>query len=150
METAPLAERVELAAPRWVRAAAPGAGSRAIALAGVISFAVASWLRLDAPWLKLFACPLRAATGIPCLGCGATRAFVHLAHGEVARAIAANPLWALFAAILWTLALFVLARLAGLRWTLALPAFAPPTLRRARIALAALAAANWAFVFLQS
>ncbi len=121
-----------------------------LALLGLASFAIASWLRLDAPWLRLLACPLRAATGIPCLGCGATHAFVHLAHGELARAIAANPLWALVAAILWAHTLLIAARLAGLRWTLALPDLSPRSLRRARLSLAALAAANWAFVWLQS
>ena len=146
----PIAERVELSRPRWVRSRAPGDLSKILALLGAISFSVAFTLDLNAPWLSLFACPFRAMTSLPCLGCGATHAFVHLAHGNVLAALRANPLWTLVAAGLWMLAIFVAARLAGLRWTLALPTLSPRNLRRARLSLFALAAANWAFVALQS
>lgn len=37
-------------------------------------------------------CPFRALTGYPCPGCGMTRAFSALAHGEPLRAILYNPL----------------------------------------------------------
>lgn len=37
------------------------------------------------------ACALRAATGIPCPGCGLTRAFVFLVHGQVAAGVAVHP-----------------------------------------------------------
>ncbi len=33
-------------------------------------------------------CPLRALTGLPCPGCGLTRAFVALAHGHIEDALA--------------------------------------------------------------
>jgi hypothetical protein len=36
-------------------------------------------------------CPFRLATGLPCPGCGMTRAWVFLAHGRVSDALAANP-----------------------------------------------------------
>jgi hypothetical protein len=35
-------------------------------------------------------CPLHAIGGIPCPGCGLTRSFVHLAHGDFAAAWEAN------------------------------------------------------------
>lgn len=35
-------------------------------------------------------CNFRRWTGLPCPGCGLTRAFVHMAHGHVADAFAAN------------------------------------------------------------
>ena len=37
-------------------------------------------------------CLFRRATGIPCAGCGLTRAFVHLARGEWLAALADHPL----------------------------------------------------------
>lgn len=38
-----------------------------------------------------FACPLRAATGIPCPFCGMTRAVVAAVHGHIATSLAFNP-----------------------------------------------------------
>lgn len=37
-------------------------------------------------------CPFRALTGYPCPGCGMTRAFSAIAHGELWRAVRYNPL----------------------------------------------------------
>jgi hypothetical protein len=145
----PIAEPVVLANPRWVRARAPGLLQLAIALTGALSFAAAAKLDLADPRLQLFACPFRSLSGLPCFGCGATHAFVHLAHGELFLAITANPLWALFAALLWASALLQFARFLGLRWTLGLPPL-EPLIRRHRMPLFALAAANWAFVALRS
>jgi hypothetical protein len=36
-------------------------------------------------------CPFRLATGLPCPGCGMTRAWVFMTHGRVADAVSANP-----------------------------------------------------------
>ncbi len=36
-------------------------------------------------------CPFRLVTGLPCPGCGLTRSWVHLLHGQVGDATAANP-----------------------------------------------------------
>ncbi|HEX8140709.1 MAG TPA: DUF2752 domain-containing protein [Pyrinomonadaceae bacterium] len=41
-------------------------------------------------------CPFRAITGYPCPGCGMTRAFSAIAHGELWRAVRYNPLSPLF------------------------------------------------------
>jgi hypothetical protein len=36
-------------------------------------------------------CPFRLMTGLPCPGCGLTRSWVYLVHGEWSDAVAANP-----------------------------------------------------------
>jgi hypothetical protein len=51
----------------------------AVALVGLGSFRVPS-------------CLFRAATGVACPSCGATRAFEALAHGDLATALCMNPL----------------------------------------------------------
>jgi hypothetical protein len=48
--------------------------------------------KIFSPW---WGCPLRRATGIPCFGCGLTRAFDWEAHGHVLRAFALTPVGAL-------------------------------------------------------
>ncbi len=110
------------------------------ALLGAASFLAARLLPLlDVPWL----CPFRALTGLPCATCGMTHAFVHLAHGEVASALAASPFGALLAAGAWAYALADLGRLAlGRPW--------PRLGTGAARGLAALAGvgllANWVFL----
>lgn len=81
---------------------------------GAASFLVARFL----PVLSLgYQCPLRAAAGIPCATCGMTRAFVHLARGDLGLSLAASPLGALLAAAAWGLALAAVLRLLlGWRW----------------------------------
>jgi hypothetical protein len=76
----------------------------------VLSFLAARSL----PLLSIpFTCPLRGLAGIPCATCGMTHAFVHLAHGDVARAFGASPLGAALAAGAWLLALADAVRLAA-------------------------------------
>lgn len=36
-------------------------------------------------------CPMLVLTGIPCAGCGLTRAFLFLAGGQIGRAVSINP-----------------------------------------------------------
>jgi hypothetical protein len=36
-------------------------------------------------------CPFRLATGLPCPGCGLTRSWVFIAHGDFRAAVVANP-----------------------------------------------------------
>ncbi len=60
---------------------------------GVVVVASLSLRRL---WLKLTPflprCAFRQLTGIPCPTCGSTHAMIALLHGELARALTANPL----------------------------------------------------------
>jgi hypothetical protein len=67
-------------------------------------------------------CPFRALTGYPCPGCGMTRAFSALAHGEPVRAVLYNPLSPvlfLAAMALWMSAAATLLNLHGVRRALA-------------------------------
>lgn len=109
----------------------------------VLSFLVARFV----PVLALvYVCPLRALAGIPCATCGMTRAFVHLAHGEVARAFAASPLGAILAAGAWLYALLDLARVAA---GAPLPAPGPRALRGAVALGVAAFLVNWAWLLVR-
>ena len=114
----------------WVLALAAGS---AVALAPVL------------PWLAPFApgCPFHTLTGLPCPGCGTTRAVFALARGDVAGAIGWNPL-----AALTLLAGFVACALAPAWVTLRgpLPVLSAEFPVRARTALVALLALDWAYL----
>ncbi|HSN14116.1 MAG TPA: DUF2752 domain-containing protein [Anaeromyxobacteraceae bacterium] len=123
----------------WRRAARFGV-PEVFALIGLLSFAVARFL----PVLAVpYTCPMKGAFGIPCATCGMTHAFVALARGDVAAALAASPLGALLAAAAWLYAALDLSRAA-----LDLPfPFLDLRLQRALVAIATLAlAANWAWL----
>ena len=50
-------------------------------------------LVLGAAYFQLpIGCPFKAITGLPCPGCGGTRALIALLHGQVWTAITINPL----------------------------------------------------------
>jgi hypothetical protein len=113
------------------------------ALIGLLSFAVARFL----PVLSVpYTCPMKGIFGIPCLTCGMTHAFVHLAHGEVGAGFAASPAGALLAAGAWLYAAIDLARA-----VLDLPF--PDLEQRQQRALVAMAfsalALNWAWLLSQ-
>jgi hypothetical protein len=105
-----------------------------------LSFLVARFV----PVLGLgLTCPAKALLGIPCATCGMTRAFVALAHGEVASALAASPGGAVLAAGCWAFALAALARPAlGFSW----PRLGTRTARAAAVAGVAGLLLNWAYL----
>jgi hypothetical protein len=82
------------------------AGLPGWALAGVAGLAALAVLHSWVPPASAaFAiCPLRRFTGLPCPGCGMTRAFAHLAKGEWTAAVHDHPLAPALAAelaLLW-------------------------------------------------
>jgi hypothetical protein len=110
------------------------------ALVGALSFLVARFVPvLSIPYL----CPLRGLAGIPCATCGMTRAFVHLAHGEVALAAGASPLGALLAGGAWLVAAADLVRVAA---GAPLPLLGARALRVATALGVLLLLANWAWL----
>jgi hypothetical protein len=122
----------------------PGLPSvHALALAAVagLLLAAAAALPLDAPPLSLLFCPFRAATGMPCPGCGCTHAFHFAVRGQLGAAFSCNPLGALLALACGAHLIWTGLRLAGLAGA---PALALS--RRARWAAALALTANWVFV----
>ncbi len=103
-----------------VSAADPGAALDARTLrflgAGMLG-AAAAWPHL--PLHPPLACPLRAATGIPCPLCGMTRAVVAAVHGDVVASLRYNP--AGFVIVMVAVALLLAPRLRRItppRWLL--------------------------------
>lgn len=107
-----------------------------------LSFAAARFLPLLA---VPYTCPFKAFTGLPCATCGMTHAFVHLAHGQVAAAVAASPLGAALAAAAWAFAALDLVRLAA-GWPL--PRLGAVAARALALGGVAALLANWAFLVL--
>jgi hypothetical protein len=130
---------VSARAVTW-RATARFGHAEVFALVGAASFLVARFL----PVLSVpYTCPLRGWLGIPCATCGMTHAFVRLAHGDLAQALAASPAGALLAAAAWAYAAADLLR-AAVGWPLPVPS---PRLARAGVALGvATVLASWAWL----
>ena len=110
------------------------------ALIAGLSFLAARLL----PVLALrYTCPSKALFGLPCATCGMTHAFVALAHGDLAAAVAASPLGALLAAGAW---LFALAAALLLATGRPFPRVPDRLWRAAAAAGAVLLLANWAWL----
>lgn len=116
-------------------------GAIFLAIGTVAALAVAV-LHLDR--LPILVCLFRAATGLPCLTCGATRALGELVAGDVSGALAMNPLATLgaFALVPWgigDLALMTRGRALSLE-------VAPEAARALRVAAVLAVIANWAYL----
>ncbi len=125
---------IRRAGPPSVHALGLAAVSAALLVGAVI-------VPLDSP---LLFCPFRAATGLPCFGCGCTHAFHFLVRGEFAAALSASPLGALLALACAVHLLWTALRLCGLPYA---PVLEPT--RRLRWAAAGALAANWIFLVLR-
>ena len=100
--TEPLTDPLRTGRDAWSALALTTPGARWFAFAAmVLSFV------LPANGLGIDLCGVHRFTGLPCPGCGLSRAFIAVADGELAEALAWNP----FVAVLWPL-FFALALLA--------------------------------------
>lgn len=88
-------------------------------------------------------CAWKRLTGLPCVGCGGTRAVDSLVRGDIAGALAMNP-----AALIGVMFFAALAVYAGGILILRLEPLRPAVLRGNawRFALAALLGANWIYL----
>ena len=116
-------------------------GAVFLAIGTMAALAVAV-LHLDR--LPILICVFRAATGVPCLTCGATRALGELVTGDVWGALAMNPLATLAAFVLvaWgfgDLALMTRGRALSLE-------VAPAAARVLRMLAFVAVIANWAYL----
>lgn len=91
------------------------------------------------------ACPFRAVTGLPCPTCGLTRATHWLMRGDVARAFAVNPFDTAFLLVVVPafIGMWVANRTGGFAVRMSM---SRSERRVAWTAIAAVAAANWAYV----
>jgi hypothetical protein len=89
-------------------------------------------------------CPFHLITGLPCVGCGGTRALIALTHGELDAALALNPLAVLLAVFFLLFVAYAIGALwLGRRWR------PQPTRAQAaalRVSAIAALAANWAYL----
>jgi hypothetical protein len=91
----------------------------ALVMLPLFAMPIGGWL-VEQGWVDFGVCAMKSGLGIPCLTCGATRATLHLLHGEIGAAIAMQPLTiALYSALaVWglsSLSLFAANRYAQIR-----------------------------------
>jgi hypothetical protein len=90
-------------------------------------------------------CAMRVLTGLPCPGCGTTRAVTSLLHGRVLAALALNPLAAAAGLV------FTIGGLVAPLWVARgarVPVLPRPLPASWRVAAPAVLAANWAYLIL--
>lgn len=114
-----------------------GLGLLALAVARFVP--VARWFH---PW---WGCPLRRATGVPCMGCGLTRAFDWEAHGQLLRAFRLTPLGALAPLVCAAVAVYGLL-VALFRAPIPEVTADVQAGRAARVLLVVAVLANWAYM----
>lgn len=123
------------------RAPPPSVHALGTAAAAAALLGAAVLVPIDAPPFSLFACPFRAATGLPCLSCGWSHAFHFFVRGHLADAAGASPFGAALALLCALHLSWTAMRLAGLPWAPRLPAR-----RAAAWALGTALLASWIFV----
>lgn len=90
-------------------------------LAGLTALSVLVLVRNPLKHTVFPPCPLRAATGLWCPGCGATRASYLLLKGDVAGALHFNALWVVLAPFALYQAIAFAGEAFGVRWLRRIP-----------------------------
>jgi len=113
----------------------------AVSVASVASGA--AWLAMDLPWPR---CPFFAATGLPCVTCGATRSAIAFLHADFLLALRWNPL--AFFAFCGVIAfdLYAIIVLTGRTPRLRIIGWSVVEKNAARIAVISLLALNWIYL----
>lgn len=113
----------------------------AVSVAAIAGAAV--WLTLALPWPK---CPFLAATGLPCVTCGATRSAIAFLHGDFLLALRWNPLaFVAFCAVI-VFDLYAAIVLAGRMPRLRIVDWTRTEKNVVRIAVIGALALNWIYV----
>jgi len=119
----------------------------ALGITGAFGFFVARFIPIAR--LPFWGCPLRRATGWPCLGCGLTRVADRFSHGNFSGAWNANPLGTLGAAFFAFAVVATLFHLA-FRMPIPRPIVSPLEARWMRIGLVLAIVVNYAFVVVKT
>jgi hypothetical protein len=107
----------------------------------------AAWLALGLGWPR---CLFLAATGWPCLTCGATRATIAFLHGDFSLALSWNPLAFLALGGVAVFDLYAVIVLLGRCPRLRIVDWTRTEKNAARIAVVALIALNWIYLIAHS
>lgn len=127
---------------RWKENSPPQMPGPAFALLALTLLLAARFLPVE---LLAPACQFKSLSGLPCVGCGSTRAFVRFVHGDFIAALQLNPLGTLLAVSSVLLVLYTALRFTVLRRR---PVFiASPGLRTLlRRSAMAFLAINWIYL----
>ena len=120
----------------------------ALGVAGLMGLLVARFVPI-AKWIPFWGCALRERTGIPCPGCGLTRAADHFSHGRLGMAWDANPLGTVAAA---AFAACVVVSFAHLAFKAPVPeiALSRREMSVVRVAVVALVAVNYTYLLVRA
>lgn len=112
MTPPPVGQPVPAPRSKGIVAALPAV---AVAAGGVAVLAIAGSWSTASVVAGQTRCPFRALTGLPCPGCGLTRSFVMLAHGDVGQAFSYNFFGPIFFAVIVVAVGFAIASLVSRR-----------------------------------